>query len=317
MTTGTATLSAELRTFYDRNLLERLLPRLVWALFGQPKPMPAHEGQTVNFRRFGSLAVATTALTEGTTPTGSELSVSQITVTPAQYGDFIRISDILDFTAPDPILTEGGDILAEQVAETIDILVRDVVVAGTTLQYAAGRVSRVTVAAGDKLNSSEVQKAVRTMHINKVSPVTQIMNASTGVGTLPVAGGYVGITGPQGLYDLKQDAKFIQVHQYGAGQGSLLPNEVGSLDEVRFIMSNASTVYAGAGAAGIDVYATVIIGANAFGVVQPMGVQTIIKDFGVGGDDPLNQRATSGWKMYMKAVILQQLAILRIEHAVS
>jgi hypothetical protein len=31
--TGTSTLSQELRTFYDRNLLQRLLPKLVWALF--------------------------------------------------------------------------------------------------------------------------------------------------------------------------------------------------------------------------------------------------------------------------------------------
>lgn len=315
MTTATASLSPELKTMYDRNLLSRLLPRLVWALFGQPKPMPANEGQTVNFRRFSSLAAATTPLTEGTTPAGSELTVTQITVTPAQYGDFIKISDILDFTAPDPILLEGGDILAEQAADTIDQLVRDVVVAGTTVQYATGVAARVNVAAGMTLDATEIQKAVRTMHVNKARPITQILNASTGVGTKPIAAGYVGIVGPYGLYDLKQDAKFVPVHEYGTKE-NLLPYEVGSLDEVRFIMTNNPTVYAGAGAAGIDVHATIILAADAFGVVAPKGVENIIKPFGAG-DDPLNQRATSGWKMFMKAVILQQLAILRIEHAVS
>jgi N4-gp56 family major capsid protein len=316
MTTGTGTLSQELRTYYDRNLLSRLLPQLVWALFGQPKPMPANEGQTVNFRRFSSLSAALTPLTEGVTPAGSELSVSAITVTPSQYGDFIKISDILDFTAPDPILTEGGQLLAEQAANTIDQLVRDIVVAGTTLQYAAGRVSRVTVASTDKLTATEIQKAVRTMHTNKARKITSILNASTGVGTKPVNAGYVGIIGPYALYDLKQDSKFLTVEQYGSGAGGTLPNEVGALDEVRFIRTDNPTVYTGAGAAGIDVHATIILAADAFGVVSPMGVQNIIKPFGMG-DDPLNQRATSGWKMFMKAVILQQLAILRIEHAVS
>lgn len=315
MTSGTGTLSQELRTFYDRNLLSRLLPKLVWALFGQPKPMPRNEGQKVNFRRFASLTAATTPLTEGVTPAGSELSVSAVEVTPAQYGDYIKISDYLDFTAPDPILIEGGQILAEQAADTIDQLVRDIVVAGTTVQYAGtGNAARADVAAGDKLNAVEIQKAVRTMHVNKARPITQILNASTGVGTVPVAGGYVGIVGPYGLYDLKQDSKFVTVEKYGSRDG-LLPNEVGSLDEVRFIRTDNPKIYTGAGTAGIDVHATIILAADAFGIVAPQGVTNIVKDFGAG-DDALNQRATSGWKMLMASVILQQLAILRIEHAV-
>jgi N4-gp56 family major capsid protein len=295
MTTATGTLSQELRTIYDRNLLSRLLPRLTWALFGQPKPTP---------------------LIEGVTPAGSELSVSAITVTPAQYGDFIKISDILDFTAPDPILLEGGQLLAEQAADTMDQLVRNIVVAGTTVQYAgASSASRVTVGSADKLNATEIQKAVKTMQINKVRPVTNILNASTGVGTKPVNAGYVGIISAYGLYDLKQDSKFMTVEQYGSRDG-LLPGEVGALDEVRFVRADNITVYTAGGEGGIDVHATIILGADAFGIVQPKGVENIVKPFGAG-DDPLNQRATSGWKMYMASVILQQLAILRIEHAVS
>jgi N4-gp56 family major capsid protein len=270
----------------------------------------------VNFRRFASLSAATTPLTEGVTPLGSELSVSAITVTPAQYGDYIKISDILDFTAPDPVLTEGGQILAEQAANTIDQLVRDVVVAGTTVQYAAGRADRASITSADKLNATEIQKATRTMRVNKVRKLTSILNASTGVGTKPIAAAFVGITDAYGLFDLKQDSKFIQVHEYGSGQGALLPNEVGSLDEVRFIVTDNPKVYTGAGSGGIDVHATIILGADAFGIVAPKGVENIIKPFGAG-DDPLNQRATSGWKMFMASVILQQLAVLRIEHAVS
>ena len=46
-----------------------------------------------------------------------------------------------------------------------------------------------------------------------------------------------------------------------------------------------------------DVHATFIMGADSFGIVSPMGIENIIKGFGAG-DDPLNQRATSGWKAY-------------------
>lgn len=315
-TTATGTLSPELRTFYDRNLLSRLLPRLVWTLFGQPKPMPSREGQTVNFRRFSSLAAATTPLSEGVTPSSTELTVTQITATPAQYGAFVEVSDILDFTAPDPILTEAGDLLGEQAADTIDQLVRNVIIAGTTIQYAGtGNAARLDVATGDVLNAAEIRKAVRTLHNNKARPITQILNASTGVGTVPVAGGYVGIVGPYGLYDLKADSKFIPVHQYGSRDG-LMPFEVGALDEVRFVLTNNPTIYAGAGTAGIDVHATLVLGADAYGIITPQGVRNIIKGFGEG-QDPLDQRATTGWKLYFTSVILQQLAMVRIEHAVS
>ena len=316
-TTLLGPLSPELRTFYDRNLLTRLLPRLVWALWGQPKQMPAREGQSVNFRRFASLAAATTPLTEGVTPAGNSLTVAEFTATPAQHGDFIEVSDYLDFTAPDPVFLEATDLLGEQAGDTIDILTREVLMAGTTVQYANNRVSRITVAAGDILNATEIYKVVRTMQTNKVKPITQILNASTGVGTKPIAGGYVAIVDPAVLHSLKTQAntKFIPVHEYGSRDG-LLPFEVGSIDEVRFVLSNHGKVFSGAGAAGIDVYATLVMGADFYGLIMPQGVQTIVKPFGSSGtNDPLDQRQTVGWKMLYTAVILQQLAGVRIEHA--
>lgn len=314
-TTLSSGMAPELRTYYDRNLLERLLPLLVYLYFGQVRPMPAHEGQTVSYRRFNSLAPATTPLTEGVTPGNEQPTITPVTATPLQYGTWIEVSDILDFTAPDPVLTEFGQLLAEQTAETLDTIVRDIITAGTTLQYAAGRVSRITVAAGDNLKVAEIRKAVRTLQSNRVPKVTQILNPSNGIGTLPVNAAYIGIVGPYGLYDLKSDAAWLSVEEYGS-RIELLPNEVGKLDDVRFVMTNNPKVYAGLGAAGIDVQACIIMGANAFGMISPMGVENIIKGFGAG-QDPLNQRASTGWKAYFTAVILQQLAIVRIEHAVT
>jgi N4-gp56 family major capsid protein len=309
-------MAPELKTFYDRNLLERLLPLLVFMNFGQVRPMPAREGQTVNFRRFNALPLATTPLTEGVTPGNEQPTISQITASPLQYGSWIETSDILDFTALDPVLTEFGQLLAEQAAQSLDILTRDILVAGTTVQYADGVAGRVNVAAVTGiLDVVEARKAVRTLQTNKVAKVTQVLNASTGIGTRAVNASYIGIIGPQALYDLKADPNFLSIEDYGS-QTVLLPNEVGSLDDIRFIMSNNTKVFTGAGAAGIDVYATLVMGANAYGMIAPMGIENIVKGFGAG-QDPLNQRASTGWKAYYTAVILQQLAIVRIEHAVS
>lgn len=303
--------------FYNRTILSRILPNIIWPMFGQPRPMPANAGQTINFRGFDSLPSATTPLTEGVTPDGETLTMSKIEATPKQYGTYVKLTDVVDLTSFDPVLTETAELLGEQAAETYDLLVRDVVCAGTNVQYANSRTTRGTVAATDKLTTAEILKAVRTFHINRIKKMTGILNASTGVGTVPIAAGYVAVIGAKTLYDLKTETSggFVPVHKY-ANTTQLLPNEVGSIDEVRFVLTDHPKVFAGEGAASADVHATVIFGRDAFGIVQLQGVQNIVKGFG-SGDDPLNQRMTSGWKAYFTSVILQQLAILRIEHGVT
>lgn len=316
ITTATGAISPEMRTFYAKNLLSRLLPQLTYALYAsETEPMPQKEGQNVQFRRFNSLPTATTPLTEGVTPNGNALSMATVTATPLQYGDFVAVSDVLELTAPDPMLTRTGEVQGEQAGESFDETVRDIITAGTNVQYVAGRVSRVTVAATDILNATEVKKAVRTMQNNKVRKLNAMVNPSDGIGTVPLNATFVGIISASTLYDLKNDAKWKSVEQY-ASQTALLPFEVGALDDVRFVMTQKAKVFAAAGASGADVHATLLIGQNAYGIVSPEGIQSIIKGFGEG-DDPLNQRATSGWKGFWTTVILNQVALLRIEHGVS
>lgn len=79
----------------------------------------------------------------------------------------------------------------------------------------------------------------------------------------------------------------------------------------------AEKVYPGEGGAkGRDVYATLIMGANAYGVTEVTGggLQHIVKQLGSAGTaDPLNQRATCGWKAYKTAERLIEQYLVRIE----
>lgn len=76
-------------------------------------------------------------------------------------------------------------------------------------------------------------------------------------------------------------------------------------------------VYPGeAGAKGRDVYATMILGDNAYGVTEITGggLQHIVKQLGSAGTaDPLNQRATVGWKAMKTAERLIEQYMVRIE----
>ncbi len=75
---------------------------------------------------------------------------------------------------------------------------------------------------------------------------------------------------------------------------------------------------ANAGRLGRDVYCTLVIGANAYGVIDILGggLEHIVKQLGSAGTgDPINQRATVGWKAAISASVLAQEAMIRIETA--
>lgn len=78
-------------------------------------------------------------------------------------------------------------------------------------------------------------------------------------------------------------------------------------------------IYPGeAGAKGRDVYATLIIGKNAYGIteIEGGGLKHIVKQLGSAGTaDPLDQRATAGWKATKVAKRLVDEYMVRVETA--
>lgn len=76
----------------------------------------------------------------------------------------------------------------------------------------------------------------------------------------------------------------------------------------------------GGGAKGRDIYSTLFIGQNAYGVtsISGGGLQTILKQRGSAGTgDPLDQRSTVGWKATQTAEILSPEFLVRVETTCS
>lgn len=82
-------------------------------------------------------------------------------------------------------------------------------------------------------------------------------------------------------------------------------------------IADNTVVYPGEGGkGGRDVYSTLILGENAYGVTEVTGggLQHIVKQLGSAGtSDPLNQRATAGWKAIKTAERLVEQYMIRIE----
>jgi N4-gp56 family major capsid protein len=246
------------------------------------------------------------------------MSVTDITATVAQYGDFVTYSDVVDYESQDAVLTEFAEVLGDQAGDTLDQLARDVLAAGTTVVY-VGQTSRAAVSAADLITAVEVRKMVRTLKNNKARRVTRMVSASTGIATEPVAQAYISIVSPDTTFDLQDETGWVPVEKYSAAM-SVMEGEVGKLGDVRFVETPNAKVFEGAGASSIDVHATLIMGMEAYGVSRISGaaLQNIVKPLGSSGtSDALNQRGTTGWKGTFVAKILNDDFLGRIEHAVT
>lgn len=310
---------AEVNNFYDKTLLDQAIPAFVHNRFAQVRDIPRNGGtDTIKFRRYGLLTAQTTALSEGVTPAGKQLAITDLTATPLQYGDYVTLTDVLQFETYDPILTETAEILGEQVGDTLDQLCRDVMAATTTKQYASSATQTSDITAAMKISRAEVKEAVRTLKVANAKPLTSMINPSTGYNTVPMNAGFIGIVHPNTTYDLDDATGWIPVEKY-PNKSDVMENEVGSLAGVRFIETTNAKVRAGAGN-GVDVYSTIILAKNAIAQTRISGetLKNIVKPLGSAGTaDPLDQRATSGWKLTYVAKILNQTYLVDLQHGVT
>ena len=379
-TTGSDGLSAEMKVFYSDYLIDLAEPELVHDQFGQKHPIPKNGGKIIEFRQYDPLPEMTTPLVEGVTPDGQSMKVKTITSEVKQYGGYVTLSDMLMMTAIDNNLVQATKLIASQAGRTLDTITREVINAGTIVQFAGGVDSRDELSYTDEetncnITVDTVKKAVRFLETQDAPKIN---------------GYYVGIIHPYVKYDLMKDPDWKTPHEY-VDTENVYNNEIGELYGVRFVQSSRAKMFAGAdlasdsrtltvngsgvsatttvpfdggtvaanalvgrlvniggtvtkvtantasqltvednvtaadntviypgegGKDGADVYSTLVLGDDAYGVTEISGggLQHIVKQLGSAGTgDPLNQRATCGWKATKTAEILVPQYMVRIE----
>ena len=319
--TSGASLTAEMKTFYSNNLIDLAEPELVHDQFGQKHPIPKNGGKTIEFRKYSSLPKATTALTEGVTPNGQSLNVTTLTATVSQYGGYVTLSDVLLLTAIDNNLMQASKLLASQAGRTLDTITREVLNGGTNVYYCASGVTdkanlvggSATASENNTLTVDDIRRAVRRL---------KTMNAPK------IDGGYVAIIHPDVAYDLMSDPEWQRPHEY-VDTDNIYAGEIGRIAGCRFVetteakvwkkaakdKSSGSVVSGDGSTQGWDVYSTLVLGADAYGVTEVSGggLQMIIKQLGSAGtEDPLDQRATAGWKAIKVAERLVEEYMIRV-----
>lgn len=311
-------LSPEMKTFYSDYLIDNAVPNLVHDQFGQKHPIPKNGGKTIEFRKYDPFPKATTPITEGVTPAGHKLNVTTVTATVNQYGDYVELSDVLLLTAIDNNMVQATKLLGNQAGETLDWVTREVLNGGTNVLYAKGT-------ANSRPTARNAIAAANTLSVDDIFNAARILKNAN---AKKINGSYVGIVCPDIAYTLMRDEEWIDVHKY-AQPTEIYEGEIGKIGGVRFVETTEAKMWEKNvpwGSADTDkntsvnVYSTLIVAENAYGVTEIAGggLQHIVKQLGSSGSaDPLNQRATVGWKAIKTAERLVESYMVRIESAAA
>lgn len=311
-------------------LLKRTSPGIITERFAQTKPMPKGKGRTMVFRRYLALSPAITPLAEGVTPPGSKPTYVDVECTLEQYGDWIGITDVIEDTHEDldPQFTEFRGIMSRQMKETREALNINVLKGGTNVYYTNGaaRSSVNTV-----VDRGDFRKISRDLRGSDAEFYTEVLSGSAKYGTTPVPAAFIGFGHTDLEPDLKASAGFKEVQDYSE-PSKAFEYEVGSSNNIRFLLTTMFEPWADAGGAAatmigttdpataVDVYPLIVVAPDAWCTVPLRGVNSgnvaVVNPKPRGGD-PLGQLGTLGWKFWHTGCILNDDLMGRLETAAT
>lgn len=334
-TTTYGDISPRTAAFAKKRLLERGQHLMVVERFGQVDPQQKKKTKTVKWRRYNSLARATAPLAEGVPPTGQKLTYTDISATLEQYGDSIKLTDVIADTHEDSVLMEAMDLCGEQAAETIEELRINILKAGTNIFFAGHPTTSTRASVTSPPIRGDFRRIYRYFKNHKAREISKIIRASAMISTEPVEESYFAMGSTDLDADIRGISGFIPSAQY-SDSTRRLPGEIGKVEQFRIILTamfepwetaGASvTTYLSGGvrvtaAAQCDVYPMLFVARDSYGIVPLQGYNRVkpmvINPGRPSKSDPLGQIGYVSWKTYQAAAILNQTWFARLECAAT
>lgn len=317
--TGAATtnsnMTAELKVFYNEELLENSRMGVYYGQFAKKQRLPKRHGKTMEWRKPNTFKKAS-KLQEGVIPTGQEFGMTTKVASIFQMGTYTAVSDQLELHAYDPLILVMTEEMGASASETQETLIRDALLAGTNVLY-CDNVNVSTGAVESAPGSCAAMKDTATVKCYLTAKMVKKAVTIMKKNKAPKIGGYyVAVVHPSVAEDLRNCPGFEEAQKYAAPE-NLLNGEIGRYAGARFIENPDAPVLNGAtyqNAASGCTYATYFFGKDAFGIVDPEGgaLEMIVKDKSeIGG--PLEQYSTIGYKFETNgATLLYPERMLRV-----
>jgi N4-gp56 family major capsid protein len=307
--TTVSVLPPAVRDYYDRLLLMTAYPTLIHTKFAQKRRLPRKMGDTIVFRRYSRLATVPIPLVDGITPPGAPLSATDIKARVDFYGNFVTLTNQVEYTVEDRTLNEAARLLAQNLGQTIDELTRDVLASCmTVVQCSNGGNSQTPT----EITKEDILAAVKTLLGNDAEMISEIIPAGQNMfNTFPIRPSFFAFMDTDLLDDLEKVTDFIDTSEYPSQQ-PVLDAEWGNVANVRFLYTSVGIV----SSASPAVYSIPIVGKEAYACVH-LGEESgefYVEPLGSAGSaDPLHQRGTVGWQHPFVARILNDSFMLLLE----
>lgn len=304
--TTTASLSYD-QTMWDRAIYYPLRPELYFDMFADVKSTDAtpDQGATLTFTKFNDMAAATTPLSETVDIDAVAISDAQVSLTLAEYGNGVNTTFRVRATSFIGLDRPVANLVGYNAGLSLDTLARDIMAAGTNVDYSNAATSRVTVAATHTLSAAEVRKAKAVLTNNNVATFN---------------GYYAAVIAPFVAYDLRGEvgaAAWRDPHTYSQPE-QIWNGEVGSFEGFRFMESPRAPMFPDGGVGGtVDVYRTLFFGrqamAKAYSTYEGRGALPIV----IMGPvvDKLKRFQPVSWHWYGKYGIFRQESLYAWESA--
>jgi N4-gp56 family major capsid protein len=236
-------LTPAIQQIWSKEILFQAMPVLRFEQFLVKKTeLGTAPGLSVNFMRYRSLDGAQ-QLVEGVRMETHALSAEQITITVAEHGFAIAVTELLLNASFDDVMASGARLLGRNMATYIDALARDTFMGAPSVLYGYDKLaswsagaartplspydrgmfadSEATMAAngGFFFTSALVKDAVETLATKNVPRLGET---------------YVAFVHPHQSRRLRDDPEFIEVTKYAA-PGNFMLGEIGRLNDVVFI----------------------------------------------------------------------------------
>ena len=242
-------LTQAIQTIWSKEILFQSMPILRFEQFAVKKTeLGVAPGLQINFMRYNNLGFAG-ALTEGVRMTTSALTAQQFSITVAEHGFAIAVSELLLNASFDDVMASASRLLGRNMALYLDGQARDTLMAASSVIYGYDRTALTATNNWYDYGTKGTSRASMTGAFDLTTAVVKDAVETLSTKNIPRLGEtYVAFVHPHQSRKLRDNAEFIEVTKYAA-PGNFMLGEIGRLYDTVFIdTTQVQKVVGGAGA---------------------------------------------------------------------
>jgi len=271
-------LSQAIQGIWSKEILFQAMPVLRFEQFAVKKTeLGVQPGLTINFMRYNNLGAAS-QLVEGVRMQTNALSATQFSITVAEHGYAVAVSELLLNASFDDVMASASRLLGRNMATYLDVSARDTLLTGssTIFGYDKTGLTRTANSPYDHGDVAANRDALSGAYKFTTATVKDAVETLATKNTPRLGETYVCFIHPHQSRQLRDDPEFIEVTKYAA-PGNFMLGEIGRLNDVVFIETTQVKQVVNAG--GQTVYQSIFIGDNAFGHAISLPVE--LRDGGI------------------------------------